>query len=152
MVVVRSHKATYPRGAIAAEMALVLPVILLVTFGAIRYGWFFLKSQQITNAARYGARVAIRADASTQDVIDAVGTLLGPYGANIITDVNNPPVSFAVNDVVTTDIASTILGDAITVTITIPAADVDILPLNLFDFEPEGWNLGATVTMAKEGA
>ena len=35
------------------EAALVLPILLLVTFGAIRYGWFFLKAQQITNAAIY---------------------------------------------------------------------------------------------------
>jgi hypothetical protein len=152
MVIVRKRKGNHSRGAVSVELALVLPLMLLVTFGAIRYGWFFLKTQQITNAARYGARVAIRADASTEDVIDAVGALLGPYGANIITDVNNPPVTFAVNDVNCPDLNFPIeLGDAITVTIKVPAADVDILPLGLFDFEPDGWNLGASVTMAKEG-
>jgi hypothetical protein len=44
------------------------------------------------------------------------------------------------------------MGDSITVTITVPAEDVDILPMALFNFEPDDWNLGASVTMCKEGA
>lgn len=151
MVIVRRRKANHSRGAVAAELALVLPILLLVTFGAIRYGWFFLKSQQITNAARYGARVAIRADAITQDVVDSVALLLGPSGANIIAEGESPPMTFIVNGVSSTDISTAAVGEAITVTIEVPAADVDILPLNFFDFEPEDWKLGASVTMAKEG-
>ena len=37
-------------------------VVLLFTFGAIKYGWLFLKAQQITNAARQGARMATLPD------------------------------------------------------------------------------------------
>ena len=85
MVVVRRHKANHSRGAVAVELALVLPVILLVTFGAIRYGWFFLKAQQVTNAARYGARVAIRAGVSTATVESTIHTIL--FNANITESV-----------------------------------------------------------------
>ena len=149
----RRRRKVSRRGAAAVEVALVLPVLLLVTFGAIRYGWFFLKLQQITNAARYGARVAIRADASNQDVLDAISTLLGAYGANILDANEALPVTFMVNGVSSGDITpATDMGDSITVTITVPAADVDILPMALFNFEPDGWNLRASVTMAKEGA
>jgi Flp pilus assembly protein TadG len=153
MDMVSRRRKVCRRGAAAVEIALVLPVLLLVTFGAIRYGWFFLKLQQITNAARYGARVAIRADAVNQDVLDAISALLGPFGADIIDDGDPVPVTFMVNGVASGDITpATNMGDSITVTITVPAADVDILPMTLFNFEPDGWNLRASVTMAKEGA
>ena len=142
------------RGAAAAEIALILPLLLLVTFGAIRYGWFFLKLQQITNAARYGARVAIRADAVNQDVLDAVSALLGPYGANIIANGDPVPITLKVGGTVVASIddVPVNMGDSITITITVPAADVDILPMAFFNFEPNNWNLRASVTMAKEGA
>lgn len=154
MVMVSRRRKVCRRGAAVAEVALVLPVLLLVTFGAIRYGWFFLKLQQITNAARYGARVAIRADASNDDVLNAISSLLGPYGAKIIKEGDPAPVTFDVNDapVVTIDSIEIGVGVPITVTITVPAANVDILPMGLFNFEPDNWKLSASVTMAKEGA
>ena len=43
-------------GLATIEMAMVLPLLMLLTLGVIEYGWMFLKSQQITNAARQGAR------------------------------------------------------------------------------------------------
>ena len=162
MVMVSRRRKVWRRGAAAVEAAIIMPVLLLVTFGAIRYGWFFLKAQQITNAARYGARVAIRADATVAQVQSAIDGLFAPNAANITgatvtfweaqTDgdgnivingdgtFNWIPSVFAVG-----------LGVPIKVTITVPAADVDIMPLGLFDFEPDGWNLGASTTMAKEG-
>jgi len=153
MVNVRTRKENRRRGAAAVEAALVLPVLLLVTFGAIRYGWFFLKLQQITNAARYGARVAIRADATTQNVMDAISALLDPNGADIIAYGETPPVTFKVNGDTTEDIAdANDVGDSITVTITVDANDVDILPFGpLKRIEPDPFELSASVTMAKEG-
>ena len=68
MAIVRKRKANRRRGAAAVEAALVMPIMLLVTLGAIKYGWLFLRAQQVTTAARYGARVAVRADAGESDV------------------------------------------------------------------------------------
>lgn len=164
MANIRERKENHCRGAMAAEAALVFPVILLVTFGAIRYGWFYLKAQQITNASRYGARVAIRADASTQNVLDAISALLGPNGAKILA-VNDasPYVTFKVNGESSGNINppngdDIQMGDSITVTISIPRAYVDILPVGLFDFDssgdptdPNSPHIVASVTMAKEG-
>jgi Flp pilus assembly protein TadG len=154
MVNVRKRKRNRC-GAAAVEVALILPLILLVTFGCIRYGWFFLKLQQVTNAARYGARVSIRADASTQDVLDAISALLGPNGARII-DVNDvsPYVTFMVNNVPSGSVEdASNMGDSVTVTITVPAADVDILPvIFLTKLDPDNFNIGASVTMCKEGS
>jgi hypothetical protein len=151
MVIVRRRKANRSRGAAAVEAALVMPLLLLVTFGGIRYGWFFLKAQQITNAARCGARTAILYNAKHIEVLEVISTLLGPYGAKIIGEGETPPVTFMINDVPSMNIEEAGSQDKITVTITVLAADVDILPMGLFRFEPEGWKLGASVTMAKEG-
>jgi len=114
--------------------------MLLVTFGAIKYGWLFLRAQQITNAARYGARVAIRADATITEVKTTVTNLLA--GANIA--VNAEEIT------VTPDDFSTLkVGDAITVEIAIPKARVDIMDVPLFP-DVEG-NIWASVSMAREG-
>lgn len=44
------------RGAAAVEFALVVPLLLLLVFGCIDWGWFFFLDQVVTNAAREGAR------------------------------------------------------------------------------------------------
>ena len=46
------------------------------------------------------------------------------------------------------DITIPAIGDAIEVRVTVPTADVDIMNVSLF---PTFANLGASVTMAKEG-
>jgi len=153
MVIVRRHKANHSRGAVAVELALVLPVILLVTFGAIRYGWFFLKAQQVTNAARYGARVAIRAGVSTATVESTIHTLL--YNAKITEsgaytgtwDTDGYELVIDTGGLAWGDLEVT---NPVTVTITVNKADVDILPLNIFDFDTGGI-IRSSVTMAKEG-
>jgi Flp pilus assembly protein TadG len=112
----------------------------MLTLGAIRYGHLFLKAQQITNAARHGARTAIRPDATTTDVETEVANLMTAAGMGASGyDTNLTDVSPGV-------------GQSVTVRITVPAANIDIMHVPLFtDLEPADWNLGATVTMAKEG-
>ena len=44
------------RGAAAVEFAIVLPLLLTLTLGAIDWGWYFYVDQLVTNAAREGAR------------------------------------------------------------------------------------------------
>ena len=46
------------RGAAAVEFALVLPILLLIVFGLIQYGWLFYQVQETSYAVREGARVA----------------------------------------------------------------------------------------------
>jgi Flp pilus assembly protein TadG len=60
------------RGAAAVEIALVFPLIVLLTLAVIEYSWLFLKAQQITTAAREGARAAIRQDSTNGDVLAIV--------------------------------------------------------------------------------
>jgi Flp pilus assembly protein TadG len=47
------------RGAVAAEFALLLPVLLLILFGTIEFGMIMYSRELITNASREGARAGI---------------------------------------------------------------------------------------------
>lgn len=136
------------------EAAIVFPVLLLVTFGAIRYGWFFLKLQQITNTTRCGARTAALYNTSQSAVTEIIRGLL--VGYHIIDSGDALPVTYTItneaNEVrTTTDVTEASPQEKITVSISIPAADVDILPMGLFRFEPDDWHLMSSVTMSKEG-
>jgi Flp pilus assembly protein TadG len=136
---VKAEKIICNRGAAAVEAAIILPLLLLITFAVIEYGWLFLKSQQITNAARNGARVAIRyvpgeicADTTARakaqiDDLMAKARISG-YSVNVICPPN--------------------VGDPLTVTVSVPGEKVDIIN---FPFIPKPTTLGASVTMSKEG-
>ena len=136
---VRTKKQTRYRGLATVEAALVFPLLLLLTFGAIKYGWLFLKAQQITNAARHGARIAILPGKTTDEVELMIIKLLGDVGITISAD----NVGFEPDD-----ISSASAGDTVTVQVTVPCANIDILDVPLL---PSFENLGASVTMAKEG-
>lgn len=88
------------------EMAIVLPVLVLLIFGLIEYGWMFAKLAQINNATRHGVRIAVRPEATEDEVNAAVGQLmtqagLGSSGYSVtITDLSaakGEPVTVAVN-------------------------------------------------------
>lgn len=55
----RSRRRWHERGAAAVELAIVLPLLLLVIGGIVDFGRFFLTEIQLTNAAREGARAAV---------------------------------------------------------------------------------------------
>jgi len=127
------------RGAATVEMAIVLPLLLMLTMGGIKYGWLFLRAQQITNAARYGARIAILPDADSDEVKETVITLLA--AANITVDNND--ITITTGDLYLPE------GGSVKVQITIPGDRVDIWKA---PFCPDVGNIGASVTMAKEGS
>jgi Flp pilus assembly protein TadG len=62
------------RGAAAVEMAILLPLLLLLVFGVIEFGVYLYNQQVLTNACREGARAGIvqREDRLTQDEICAI--------------------------------------------------------------------------------
>jgi Flp pilus assembly protein TadG len=120
-----------------------MPIMLLVTFGAIKYGWLFLRAQQITNAARYGARVAIRADANAVDVTTAITNLM--TAAGMVDSGYSVTITFE-GGIPLEDLE---MGKAVTVEVTVPSANIDIMNVPLF---PDVGDIGASVTMAKEGS
>jgi Flp pilus assembly protein TadG len=64
------------RGAAMVEMALVLPVFLMVVMGVIEFGRGMMVSNLVTNAAREGARMAVLDGSTNADVTNAVTTFL----------------------------------------------------------------------------
>lgn len=55
------------RGAVAAEFAIILPVLLLLIFGMIQLGLTYQRQEAVHAAAREGARVASLPSTSTAD-------------------------------------------------------------------------------------
>jgi Flp pilus assembly protein TadG len=53
----RIHTARSERGAAAVEFALVMPLLFLLVFGIIEFGFIFNKELSVTHAAREGVRV-----------------------------------------------------------------------------------------------
>ncbi len=133
-----AHIAGHPsRRALAlVETAIVLPLILLLLFGILEYGWLFLRAQQITHAARHGARIGVTADATEESVREGIGAILKRAGIGA----SDEPWVFPDPSLMAT-------GDTFTVTVTIPYERVGLgMPL-----VPVPENLQASSSMAKEG-
>jgi Flp pilus assembly protein TadG len=136
---VKKQTETRYSGISTVEVALLLPLLLLLTFGVIHYGWLFLKAQQITNAARCGARVGIRYGSGSGEVEAAVINRMASSGINIgAGDITISPA----------DIFSLDAGDPVTVRVTVVTADVALMNWSRL---PSPDTLAASVTMAKEG-
>lgn len=126
------------RGLAVIEMAIVMLLLLLMTFGLMEFGWLFHRIQQINNAARAGAREVVLPDSSTADAIAVVDQMLGDFG------ISGQTVTVSPGNV--QDLES---GDLITVTVQVPVSNVELLGLFLTD-SFLGSTLSTSVTMAKE--
>ena len=134
----RSHRQR--RGVLLVEAALVLPVVMLLTFAAMEYGWAFYNLHLITNAARSGVRVAVRADATSSDVTATVNALMSAAGLG----------GSGYTTTITPGDPST-LGAGTTVNVTVSVAysgGIEIVGLPLV---PVPNVLRGSVAMAKEG-
>lgn len=76
----RPPKNRSRRGLSMVEAALVLPILFALLFGMLEYSWAFLKSQQIHNAARHGARTGIVYGATAAEVLAAVDQVMADSG------------------------------------------------------------------------
>ncbi len=117
--------------AVAVELAVVMPFLLLMLFGIIEYGWIFTVRQGLVTAAREGARTAALPGATEQEVADRITDTLTPLGvtSHTYTLVSDP------------------IAESETVTVTVPYSDVTLLG----DwFGTTAFDLGATCSMRKE--
>ncbi len=76
----RLAKLGFRRGVVVVEMAIVMVLLFLLLFGLIEYGFMMLRAQQITNAARYGARIGITIDSTNTRVEQAVAAAMSAAG------------------------------------------------------------------------
>jgi len=115
-----------------AEAAIVLPLLLMVTLGAIKYGWLFLRTQEITNTARQAARLAILPDSTVAQVQTAISAYMTKAGMS----------AYRLDPALTS-----VAGPTVTVGIRVDPNTVDLIP----GYLPNPASLYASVTMAKEG-
>ena len=124
------------RGIATLEFVIIMPVLLILLFGVMEYGWMLTKSGEVVNAAREGARAGARADAVNGDinsVVDERMTQAGMGGAGYTTTITN---------------AATV-GDPVTVEVSVPYdGQVELIG---FFLVPVPATLEASVSMAKEG-
>ncbi len=136
----RSLTCRHHRHGIAAvEAALVLPLLALLMWGLITYGLLFLRAQQVTGAARRGARIAARADATNADVTSAIDAMM--LAASI-------PDTAYTTTLAPGDIGSVETGLPVTITVSVDYAAAFGAAIPII---PTPANLSASVTMAKEG-
>jgi Flp pilus assembly protein TadG len=86
----RQHRSSR-QGQSVVEFAFVLPLLLLLTFGIIEFGFFVYNKQIITNAAREGARIGIIA---TQPRVpasgaDSITSIVDAYCSNYLVTFGN---------------------------------------------------------------
>ena len=68
------------RGAEIIELALVLPILMLVLGGIVDFGFLFKNYEVVTNAAREGARFGLVPTVTEEDVQTRVGMFLSAGG------------------------------------------------------------------------
>jgi Flp pilus assembly protein TadG len=107
------------RGAELIEMALVLPLLLLILLGIVDFGFLFARYEVLTNAAREGARIAVLPGYATADVNSRVCAYLTTGGlptTGCPTPTN--PVITVSNTTITVPAGPTIDAKSVTVVYT----------------------------------
>lgn len=125
------------RGLATIEMAIVIMLLLLLTFAVMEYGWMFFRMQQVTNTARSGVRMAVLPDSTVGDVQGVVDGMAGQF------DLTGHSYTMTPGGIDTLE-----SGDLITVLVEVPYANVQLTGLSFF---PLPDTLRGRATMAKEG-
>ena len=133
------------RGNAVLEAALVLPILLALTFGTVEFGHFFYWKHTLQGAAREGARAAITPTAQNADVTAAVTQSMTAAGINAsqyTVKIRNGP------DTADLNVASVPAGTSILVKVYATWGTVGMRPMGLIG--PTKQVTGQTV-MRKEG-
>lgn len=125
-------------GAAMVEMALVLPVFLLVTMGIIEFGRALWVANMVTNASREGTRMAILDGSSNTQVSSAVQEFLvsslSVNPADIDVDIKITPAEGNPNPGNDCSVANA--RDLIEVKVTIPFNKVSLVPGDYLEDKP----------------
>jgi Flp pilus assembly protein TadG len=143
------------RGNAVLDLALVMPVLLALTFGAMEYGYALYLKHTLQGAAREGARAAVVAGATATDVQTAVDNAMNAAGFAQAKYVRPPAITAMTSTTPATAITpwtSAPMGAQITVTVTANwgTAGVHVLPTYLMGI-PTTKNISGATTMRKEG-
>lgn len=134
------------KGAAVVEFAVILPLLILIVFGIIEFGFLIYNKAMITNASREGARIGIvyRVDRTGLNTIisDTVDSYLSDFlvtfgGSGNHTTTTNP-----------TNASTITTGGYLEVTVTYPYEFL-VIPAFITDLAG-GVNLVGTTTMRAE--
>ena len=129
------------RGVSAVELALILPLLVLILFGIIEFGLILYDQQVITNASRQGARKGILY-ATTRPTEQEIKDVVTNYTSDHLVSFQNGATA---NATVVPTGGCTAFGSNLTVTVSYPYT---FLVLDNFGFI--GPNLTANTTMKCE--
>ena len=115
---VRNRFLASEHGAESAESVVALPLIVIVIFTGLEYGWLALRSLQVDAAARAGARQASMAGMAVGSVEEAVGESLRRSGISGGTVVISPA-----------DPGEAEAGDVVSVQVSVAYAEVGLIGL-----------------------
>ncbi len=131
----RKQAANKRRGTATVELAVSLPVIVLLVFGGIEAANFIQLKQDLTICAYEAAKKATRDNASMQEAIDRFNEIATAKGISGATITFTPDFN-----------SSTASGTEITVQVTAPAESNYEMPVDFF----QNRNLSAEVTMVRQ--
>jgi len=134
------------------DMALVMPILIGLTFGAVEYGFALYIKHSLQAAAREGARVAVVSGATATDVQTAVdASMLAGFAQAKYT--RPPTIEYSTNGTSwSSSWTSAVAGNSIRVTVstTWGTAGCKVLP-NYLGGIPLTKTLSGATTMRKEG-
>jgi Flp pilus assembly protein TadG len=125
------------QGAASVEMAIVLTLLLTITFGIMEYGWIFFRLQQLNNVTREAARIGALTGTTSDDVQNRVYTLMDSW--------NFDPADYS-TEITPAEVSAQPPGTSVSVTITVPYSNIQLTGL-----VPTPSQLTSSATMSKEG-
>ena len=147
------------RAAAAVEFAVVVPLLLMFLLGIVEYGRLLMAAQITTNGSREGARYAVQADVTPDEVSAYTRTYLAQAGipasaiASVATESqvsSNDPGYTAQNQgwVAATNLSGLKAGTAVRVRVVLNFDQASWLPTTVF--VSRGSQLTGTTVMRKE--
>ena len=103
------------KGSELIELAIVMPILLLLLIGIVDFAFLFQRWEAVTNATREGARLASMGDAyAVADVEARVEDYLAASGLSA-----TPTIAV---DLATNEVVNSVNVDTVTVTVTYPSS------------------------------
>ena len=141
----RSNRMRFRSGNAVLDMALVMPLLIALTFGAVEYGFALYIKHSLQAAAREGARAAVVSGATATDVQTAVDSSM--LAAGFAQSKYTRPPTIAPSGWATASAGTTV---TVTVSTTWGTAGCKVLP-NYLGGIPTTKTLSGATTMRKEG-
>jgi len=132
---IKRKQKTKRLGTATVELAVCIPLIVLVTFGGIEGASMIFTKQALVSSAYEGIKVAVGRNATQADVVAAAQTVLDGRTLDA-TSITIEPTNFADVD----------RGTLITVTVSAPGDANSVFPFGPF----QGRQLSVSAVMAKE--